>query len=603
MVTRPENRKSFIAMVPKMTRASTALALVLLTSVFGTSPGQAAGEKRLDALFHLQVAGPGTVDEAKLVKAAAESTLGDYLAGNFALDTGNIKEAASYFERALADDPDNLELRRQVFMLDLADARYERAVTEALALKEQLEDETNEDAQLLLALEQIKLGAFDAVAGELEDVGSQGIVALAAPFVRAWSIIGEEGVGSLEAAITALHEGESLGPLNEFHDAMLLVLGERHEEALAKLEDIIPETGAAPVRVAQAYAEILTREGRDKDALTFLKAQLDYGERPLLRQAVVDMESDGTSPGLPFDDEAGGVADALLGIAEALQQERGSARAILYTRLALYLRSDLAEAQLLVGDILASQENGDAAIEAYDSIPETSPLNYAARVRKAQVLHRQEQQEQAFGLLGNLADDDPERTDALIELGNLLRRDELYERAEQAYSQAIERISAPQQEHWSLFYSRGITYERTKRWPEAEADFLFALELQPEQPFVLNYLGYSWVDQGENLEQAEDMLNRAVRARPDDGFIVDSLGWVHYRLGEYDKAVEQLERAVELQPGDPVINDHLGDAYWKVGREREATFQWRRALTLDPEDDLVATIKDKLENGLEDDRS
>ncbi len=600
----PSIRKPFIATASKMTRTSIFTAFVLAATAIGTTPGYSAGaESGSDTPPPLLVAGPGTVDEARLVKAAAESTLGDYLAGNFALDAGNIKEAASYFERALADDPDNLELRRQVFMLDLADARYEAALKEAGALKQQQADETNEDAQLLLALEQVKLGAFDAVSGELDGVGTQGIVALAAPFVRAWSVVGKEGVASLDAAIASLHEGESLGPLNEFHDAMLLVLGERHDEALEKLEDIIPETGPAPVRVSQAYVDILVREGRNETALAFLEAQLEYGERPLLRQAFIDMERDGTSPGLPFDDEAGGVADALLGIAEALQQERGSARAILYTRLALYLRPDLAEAQLLIGDILASQENGEAAIEAYDSVSETSPLSYAASVRKAQVLHRQEQQEQAFGLLGSLADDDPERTDALIELGNLLRRDELYERAEKAYSQAIERIAAPTQEHWSLFYSRGIAYERTKRWSEAEADFLFALELQPEQPFVLNYLGYSWVDQGENLDQAEDMLNRAVKARPDDGFIVDSLGWVHYRLGDYEKAVEQLERAVELQPGDPVINDHLGDAYWRVGREREASFQWRRALTLEPEDDLVVTIREKLKSGLDDDRS
>ncbi|MEL6963176.1 MAG: tetratricopeptide repeat protein [Pseudomonadota bacterium] len=549
----------------------------------------------------MTIAGPGIVDEAKLVDAAGESTLGDYLAGNFALDAGNIKEAATYFEKALADDPDNLELRRQVFMLDLADARYTAALDEARALKAQRADETNEDAQLLLALEQAKAGAFDAVSGELSDVGGQGIVALAVPFLEAWSLVGIGGTGAIDEAIKALHDGESLGPLNEFHHAMLLARADRLTESLAKLDEIIPETGGAPVRVAQAYADILVRAGKADAAQTFLNRQLELGERPVLRQALIDIES-GSRPGLPFDDEAAGIADALLGIAEALQRERGSARAILYSRLALYLRPDLADANLLVGDVLASQDNWAAAIDAYRAISDDSPLSYAANVRRAQVLHSQEQQEQAFALLSDLADVRPERTDALIELGNLLRRDELYERAEQAYSQAIERIDAPQQEHWSLFYSRGITYERTKRWPEAEADFLLALELQPEQPFVLNYLGYSWVDQGLNLDRAKEMLHRAVDARPDDGFIVDSLGWVFYRLGDYEQAVEQLERAVELQPGDPVINDHLGDAYWQVGREREARFQWSRALTLEPEEELIATIREKLQSGLQDDR-
>jgi Flp pilus assembly protein TadD len=218
----------------------------------------------------------------------------------------------------------------------------------------------------------------------------------------------------------------------------------------------------------------------------------------------------------------------------------------------------------------------------------------------ARALHGIEQREEAFALLGRLADAEPERLDALIQLGDLLRRDEDYGRAETAYSRAVERIHDPRADQWTLFYARGITYERTKRWPRAEEDFLYALELEPEQPFVLNYLGYSWVDMGMNLDRAKAMLERAVELRPDDGFIVDSLGWVHYRVGEYDAAVDSLERAVELEPGDPVINDHLGDAYWRVGREREARFQWERALSLEPEEDTVSGIREKLRTGLPD---
>jgi tetratricopeptide (TPR) repeat protein len=542
------------------------------------------------------------ITDEQIVNVDVESTLGDYLAGNFALDSGNIKDAATYFERALADDPENLELRRQVFLLDLADARYDAALKEARNLKSLQVEEANEDAQLLLTLEKVTTGDYASVPEELNGIGTQGIAALAAPFVSAWSLLGEKGKDALDEAISLLNAGESLGALNTFHEAMLLAFSDRDADALGKLEGIIPETGPAPIRVARAHASLLAREGRTDDALAFLQAQLDFREQPVLRRAFLDIQ-DGGSSDLPFFDEPGGIADALLGIAEALQQERGSARAILYSRLALFVRQDLVDAHLLLGDILASQDNLEAAIESYESIPEDSPLGYAAGVRKAQVLHRQDNQEQAFGLLDQLAQAEAERTDALIELGNLLRRDELYERAEVAYSRAIDRISNPESKHWSLYYSRGITYERTQRWPKAEADFLFALELQPEQPFVLNYLGYSWVDQGLNLDQAKGMLHRAVEARPEDGFIVDSLGWVYYRLGDFDQAVEHLERAVELQPGDPVINDHLGDAYWRVGREREANFQWRRALTLDPEDDLVETIREKLETGLISDRT
>ena len=174
------------------------------------------------------------------------------------------------------------------------------------------------------------------------------------------------------------------------------------------------------------------------------------------------------------------------------------------------------------------------------------------------------------------------------------------EEAVKAYDEAVKRIGALERRHWSLLYTRGIALERSKQWPRAEADFLAALEFEPEQPYVLNYLGYSWVDQGINLERAQKMIERAVELRPNDGYVVDSLGWVLYRLGKFAGAVRELERAVELRPEDPIINDHLGDAYWRVGRRQEARFQWRRSLSLEPEDDLLAVLRDKIKAGLGD---
>jgi Flp pilus assembly protein TadD len=323
----------------------------------------------------------------------------------------------------------------------------------------------------------------------------------------------------------------------------------------------------------------------------------DRGEQPVLIDLVATLE-DGATPAPPFDDADGGIADALLGIAEALYQERGNRMAVVYARLAIFARRDLAEASLLIGDMMAEQGNLEAAIEAYEAVAPDSPLSYLAELRQARALHDLEHGDEAFALLEELAAAAPERIDALVQLGDLRRHDENYEAAEDAYSRAIGRIGEPRREHWTLLYARGIAYERTKRWPEAEADFLKALELEPEQPFVLNYLGYSWVDMGMHLDRAKGMLNRAVELRPDDGYIVDSLGWVYFRVGEYEKAVTRLERAVELEPGDPVINDHLGDAYWRVGRQREARYQWQRVLTLDPEEDVIADVEQKLRSGL-----
>ena len=524
------------------------------------------------------------------------SPLGDYLAGNFALETGLLAEAATYFERALANDPDNPDLRRQLFLLSLASGRYDAALDQAGALVAEGADVP--EAELLLSLEEVRAGSFGDAHRRLAAMTGEGVAGLTTPFIDAWVLFAQDNRTASAQALTRLDQGEALGPLNGYHKAMMLDLSGRLDEAASALAGAMPEAGPAPMRMLQAYASMLARQGRRDAAVEILRQELaDRGEQPVLVDLIGSLE-DGGSPEPPFTDAAGGIADALLGIAEALHQEQGNRMAGVYARLAMFARPDLAEAALLIGDMMAEQDNYDAAIEAYQAVAPGSSLRHVAELRRARALHDMERQDEAFQLLERLAAAEPERIDALVQLGDLRRRDEQYSEAEDAYSRAIDRLGQPKPEHWTLFYARGIAYERTEHWSEAEKDFLYALELEPEQPFVLNYLGYSWVDMGMHLDRARGMLYRAVELRPDDGFIVDSLGWVHYRLGEYDAAVEQLERAVELEPGDPVINDHLGDAYWRVGRHREARYQWRRALTLEPEEGTVADIEEKLRQGL-----
>ena len=524
------------------------------------------------------------------------SPLGDYLAGNFALETGLLAEAATYFERALAKDPENPDLRRQLFLLMLASGRYDAALEQAEELVADGADVA--EAELLLSLEEVRSDRFDDAHRRLAGITAEGVAGLTSPFIDAWVLFAQDDRNGLDQALSRLDQGEALGPLNGYHKAMMLDLSGSLDEAAPALAAAMPEAGPAPMRMLQAYASMLARQGRRGEAVEIMRQQLaDRGEQPVIADLLASLEGGG-SPEPPFTDAAGGIADALLGIAEALYQEQGNRMAVVYARLAMFARPELAEAALLIGDMMAEQDNHHAAIEAYQAVAPESPLRHLAELRRARALHDMERQEEAFQLLEQLAAAEPERIEALVQLGDLLRHDERYQESHEAYSRAIERIGEPKREHWTLFYARGIAFERTEQWPAAEKDFLHALELEPEQPFVLNYLGYSWVDKGMHLDRAKGMLYRAVELRPDDGFIVDSLGWVHYRLGEYDAAVEQLERAVELEPGDPVINDHLGDAYWRVGRHREARYQWRRALTLEPEEDTVADIEEKLRQGL-----
>jgi tetratricopeptide (TPR) repeat protein len=251
-----------------------------------------------------------------------------------------------------------------------------------------------------------------------------------------------------------------------------------------------------------------------------------------------------------------------------------------------------------LASVYESTKRYEGAIKTYERIPGDTPIQGSVKVRKALLLNQLDRLGEAKALLERMADESDTDIRALDALGNIMRARKNYDEAITYYDRVIDRIGTPSSAHWTLFFARGTSYERAKNWPKAEADLQRALKLSPEQPSVLNYLGYSWVDQNKNLRTGMEHIRKAVRLRPDDGHIVDSLGWAHYRLGNFKEAARYLERAVELMPQDPILNDHLGDALWRVGRRREARFQWSQALTLNPEPEDFDKIKSKLTAGL-----
>jgi Flp pilus assembly protein TadD len=260
-------------------------------------------------------------------------------------------------------------------------------------------------------------------------------------------------------------------------------------------------------------------------------------------------------------------------------------------------------ALLSLGDLYESLKKPDLAIKAYERVPPTSPLFRNAEIQLAVDLDSLDRADESKKRLDHVIAEHPKDTEAIIELGNIQRGRKEFADCANTYGKAIDLVPNPEKSNWVMFYFRGICYERSHQWPAAEADMKKALELFPDQPLVLNYLGYSWVDQGAHLEDGMNMIRRAVEQRPDDGYIVDSLGWAYFRTGNYDEAVKNLERAVELKPEDPTINDHLGDAYWRVGRTLEAHFQWSHAKDLNPDPEDLPKIEAKLKNGLPDDTS
>src|SRR5206468_3755484 len=277
----------------------------------------------------------------------------------------------------------------------------------------------------------------------------------------------------------------------------------------------------------------------------------------------------------------------------------GEDLALVYLQLALYLQPTHPLALLSLADLYESVKRPQMAIKVYERVPSSSPLKRNAQIQLAVDLDSADRTDEAIKIVKGVVSEDPKDLEAIMALGNLERGRKKFGDCGATYSQGIDVLPAGNDKANSVwYYYRGIVEERTKQWGKAEADMKKALELSPEQPYVLNYLGYSWIDQGINLDAGMKMLKRATELRPDDGAITDSVGWAFYRLGQFDKAVEWLERAAEQKGDDATIIEHLGDAYWHVGRKREARFQWERALNQKPDKDRLQVIRDKLDNGL-----
>ena len=550
------------------------------------------------------IAGPTAADEhdpplppepAASAHRAEASLLGNYLVGRYAHGRGDYAAAARHLQRVLAADPDNPSLLRRAVSLQVADGR----VDDAAVLAERLLDipASGRLAQFLLGLRDAREGDYEGALQRIDAIERESVYALLLPLTEAWL---HTGAGSGTAALTALAplgDRDAYRPFFNLHAGLINDLAGREADAEALLRDaVVNSTGSH--RPVAALGSLLMRAGRIVEARAIYQEYRKQNPGIIWVERVLAAVDAGETVPPIVSDAREGLAEALLGVAASVPNRDNGEAALIYARLALFLRDDLHAARFLIGEILEDAERLEAAVDAYRSIPAESDFAWAAQLRAASDLADLDRQDEAIATLRRMADEQPERTDAVTTLGDVFRRDEQYGEAAAAYDIAVERIETVEYRHWRLFYVRGIAFERLGKWPKAEADFKRALELEPDQPLVLNYLGYTWVEQGRNLDEARTMIEKAVELRPDDGYIVDSLGWAAYRLGDFEEAVRQLERAVELVAGDPIINDHLGDAYWQVGRSHEARFQWRRVLTLDPEDDLAAQVRRKIADGL-----
>ncbi|MCP5086936.1 MAG: tetratricopeptide repeat protein [Rhodobacteraceae bacterium] len=557
----------------------------------GSSPKVSAFAKRILCAFGLSLAFAGSP-----VITHAQGLAGAYLAGNQANRDNNYEEAARYYTEALARDPSNPFLQQSALLAFVAKGDVEKGIS--IARKVANSEIGSQLADLIILAEAIRNDDFSEARAILDD-GQGRFSPLLFGLLSGWV---ELGSGQMSAALEkfdAMQNPTAMRLFGQYHKALASAAVGDFDTA----DQILQGDEDGDLRLNRgsliAHAQILSQLDRGEEAVQILNESI-RGTSDLgvvrLRDAIAQ---DGVVDYDFITDASQGSAEVFFTLASVLSGDDSERYSLVYSRLAEYLRPGYTEAILLTAEILQDQKQYDMATRTYARVPQDDPMFLNAELGRSDALIDAEKHDAAIEVLRGLARSHGDIPRVHMSLGDVLRGRERYSEAGEAYDLAVDLIDDPAPNHWFLYYARGITNERSDDWKQAEADFRKALELSPDQPLVLNYLGYSLVELRMKLDEAQEMIEKAVAARPQDGFITDSLGWVLYRVGKFDEAVAPMERAVELVPDDPIINDHLGDVYWMVNRNREAEFQWKRALSFDPEEKEAVRIRQKLDVGLD----
>ncbi len=564
----------------------------IMTAALGACAANSASSERHSLPDAFQDAG-GTAE------MFPSSYFGEYLAGREALREQDASAALEYFEDALGERGDDGILLNIALQAALSKGDIKRAIS--LAPKVIELDDDSSTAYLVMTIKALGEKDYVLAQSNLEKTAENGFNVLLKPLLMSWIKLGQRDTDGALAELNALDKYNGFEALKQYQAALLSDVSGDQKLADQNYEVALAGPSGRAVRLVQAYGAYLDRTDRRNDVRKLFD---DYIERyplsPTIRLELAELDEG--RPITPIaKDPIEGAAEALYSAASIIGQERAVGVAATYINFALQLKPDFPMGQMLLAETAEDRDKWQEAFDLYSEINPMSAYGKNARIRAAWVSYRLGRIEDAKDRLEAVAASYPDDIEALVVLADVSRDSKDWEEAARNYGRAIGRLPALQERHWSLFYARGIAYEQSEQWSLAEADLLKSLELRPDHPQVLNYLAYSWVDRNENLERAKDMLIKAVSLRPRDGFIIDSLGWLYYRLGEFDDAVAQLEKAVSLEAADPTITDHLADAYWRVGRREEARYQWQRALWLDPAEDQVPVIKEKLKSGLRDD--
>ena len=528
---------------------------------------------------------------------AISDASGPYLAAQSAMRANDFGFATQYQSRVLTIDRDNAAATRDLLFSYVALGRLQDAIPVANLYSERGADDfvTN----LIVLLGQIEDEDFAGLSKTLENEGNFSLNPFIREVLTAWT---EHGLGNVQEAQRIIDDilgRPGFETFAAFHRAMMHLADGKNADALQGLGGFENTSGILTNRALLIKTALLQQMGQSDHARAFFNANFSVNSSP--ESAAILRNLDNNEPivsGLPRT-VSQAMSEIFFTLALFIQEQVDPSATLVYARIAEALNPQSAEVKLFVAGVLEELDQYKLALNVYEKVGAEDPKYYTTQISKARAMRRSQRVDDGIDVLNDLAAAYPDVPVAHATLGDFLSRQDRYDEALTAYNAAISMYEAQNNVRWQLYYARGIVHERLKIWPNADQDFRSALALNPDQASVLNYLGYSLIERGEKLDEAMEMITKAVEIEPNSGYIVDSLGWGKFRLGQYEEAVPDLERAAELMATDPIVNDHLGDAYWAVGSKNEARFQWRRALSFNPEEVEETRIKRKLQVGLD----
>jgi tetratricopeptide (TPR) repeat protein len=570
------------------TLASTALALLLSVSHGQFASASSAPDQAGSESFDIQ---------------GVDSYAGAFLAARTAETDRDYPNAVKFYKKALEFTPNELELQQRLMIALFMNGEFDEGADLAKTLES--DPAVERVTSVALGFRAIRDGDYSDALKHFKYEGPNDLDRLMNQLLIAWAMVGD-GKGKEALKLVQELEGPSwYGIFRNYNAGVIATQTGDIDAARKALTDTVTDRNGgatAPDTFARAVMALSTLEagaGNKQKALDALAAGDELITNFAPFKALRDEIEAGRQPDPIVANAVQGAAGVLFSIGGALNREGAEDTVMLYLQLSHALDKDAADTLVLLGGIAENAKQPEKAIAFYRQVPETSPMRRISELQLGLTLAETGKVKEAREHLQGLIASDPNDVRSYLAYGSVLSDSKDYGAMADNYDKAIEIIGqTPARNHWSVYFQRGIAYERLKKWDKAEPNFSKALELNPDQPQVLNYLGYSWVDMNRNLQEGLEMIKKAVELRPDDGYIVDSLGWAYYRLGRFDEAVVELERAIELRAGDATINDHLGDAYWRVGRKLEATYQWKRALASEPEEAEVPKIQAKINKGL-----